>query len=620
MRNKFNSMKKPKVGVAQMPTMAQQIAAKLQHGFTLHSAGQLERASAVYQTILQIDPKNFDAIQLLGTVAAQTRQWTTAVDLYTRALQIYRTADLFYNQGIAFQELRRLDEALSSYGKAIGLNRDFAEAYLNQGNVLREVGHLNEALNSYDKAIDLKENYPAAYFNRGVLLQQLRRLDDALISYDKAIVLKIDYAEAYANRGVLLQLLLRSDDALISYTQAIAIKPDYAEAYANRGVVLKEMGRLDEALTSCNQAIELKADYAEAHSNRGNVLQELRRLDEAIASYDQAIAINPLNADAHWNQSLTHLIGGEYKKGWLLHEWRWKTKSPASGERVFTQPLWLGQENLHNKTILLHAEQGLGDSLQFCRYAKLVKDQGAHVVLEVPAALVSLLSSLSGVDQVIAFGEVLPDFDYHCPMMSLPLAFGTELASIPFPSSYLRAEEMKAGYWRNKMGHAGRLKVGVVWSGGFRANQPELWGVHQRRNITLDIFASALNTVNADFFSLQKGDPAESAIRGRELEYWPRGNLYNYVSELQDFSDTAALIENLDLVVSVDTSTAHLSAALGKPTWILNRFDTCWRWLLDRDDSPWYQSVKLYRQSEDRAWEPVLNRLADDLSLLGNTK
>jgi tetratricopeptide (TPR) repeat protein len=476
---------------------------------------------------------------------------------------------------------------------------------------------LNEALNSYDKAIDLKENYPAAHFNRGVLLQQLRRLDDALVSYDRAIALKGNYAEAYANRGAVLQLLRRLDDALTSYTEAIAIKPDYAEAYANRGVALKEMGRLDEALRNCDKAIDLKADYAEAHSNRGNVLQELRVLDEAIASYDQAIAINPLNADAHWNKALTHLIGGEYKKGWLLHEWRWKTKSPALGERIFTQPLWLGQENLHNKTILLHAEQGLGDSLQFCRYAKLVKDQGAHVLLEVPAALVRLLSSLSGVDQVIALGEALPDFDYHCPLMSLPLALGTDLASVPFTDSYVLAEDVKVGYWRNKIGHAGRLKVGVVWSGGFRANQP---AAHERRNITLDIFARALNTVNADFFSLQKGDPAESAIRGRELEYWPQGNLYNYVSELQDFSDTAALIENLDLVVSVDTSTAHLSAALGKPTWILNRFDTCWRWLLDRDDSPWYQSVKLYRQSDGRQWEPVLKRLADDLSLLGNTK
>jgi tetratricopeptide (TPR) repeat protein len=617
MRNKFNPVTKPKGGAGQVPTMAQQIAAKLQHGFDLHSAGQLERASAVYQAILQIDPRNFDALQLLGTIAAQTRRWTAAVDLYARALLIDKTADLFYNQGIAFQELRRLDEALSSYGKAIGLNRDFAEAYLNQGNVLRDVEHLIEALTSYDKAIDLKENYPTAHFNRGVLLQQLRRFDEALVSYDRAIALRGDYAEAYANRGAVLHVLRRLDDALTSYTEAIAIKPDYAEAYANRGVALKEMGHLDEALRNCDKAIDLKADYAEAHSNRGNVLQELRRLDEAIASYAKAIAINPLNADAHWNQALTHLIGGEYQKGWLLHEWRWKTKSSPKGGRVFAQPLWLGQENLHNKTILLHAEQGLGDSLQFCRYAKLVKDQGAHVLLEVPAALVSLLSSLSGVDQVITFGEALPDFDYHCPLMSLPLALGTELASIPFSTSYLRAEDVKVGYWRNKMRGFGRLKVGLVWSGGFRANQPV---AHERRNITLDIFARALNTVNADFFSLQKGDPAESAIRGREQEYWPQGNFYNYVSELQDFSDTAALIENLDLVVSVDTSTAHLSAALGKPTWILNRFDTCWRWLLDRDDSPWYQSVKLYRQSEDRQWEPVLKRLADDLSLLDESQ
>jgi hypothetical protein len=227
-----------------------------------------------------------------------------------------------------------------------------------------------------------------------------------------------------------------------------------------------------------------------------------------------------------------------------------------------------------------------------------------------------LLARLPGVDQLIERGTSLPPFDYHCPLMSLPLAFGTTVATIPFPRAYLRADEAKVRHWRDKIGGGGRLKVGVIWNGGFRPNQPELWSTNERRNIPLDVFAEAFRSIHADFFSLQKGDPAESAIRGRELEYWPQGNFFNFAGELNDFSDTAALIENLDVVVSVDTATAHVAAALGKPTWILNRFDSCWRWLRDRDDSPWYPSARLYRQQSDCHWAPVLQQLADDLSAL----
>jgi len=266
---------------------------------------------------------------------------------------------------------------------------------------------------------------------------------------------------------------------------------------------------------------------------------------------------------------------------------------------------------------LLYAEQGLGDALQFCRYAQLVKNEGAHVMLEVPDALMGLLEQLPGVDRLIAQGKSLPSFDCQCPLMSLPLAFGTTMATIPFPGGYLRADETKVRHWRDKIGDSAGLKVGVAWNGGFRPDQPELWPTNARRNIPLDVFARAFSSVHAEFFSLQKGDPAESAIRGREPEYWPRGNFFNFANDLRDFSDTAALIANLDVVVTVDTAVAHLAAALGKPTWILNRFDSCWRWLLNRAHSPWYQSVKLYRQNDDCRWEPALEHLAADLSELG---
>ena len=275
-------------------------------------------------------------------------------------------------------------------------------------------------------------------------------------------------------------------------------------------------------------------------------------------------------------------------------------------------------ESLLNQTILIHAEQGLGDTIQFCRYAALVKKLGARVLLEVPKSLMVLLKDLEGVDILLEQGMPLPDFDFHCPLLSLPLAFKTELQTIPFPKSYLKADQNKINQWQKRLNLNG-FKVGLVWNGGFRANQPELWDINERRNIPLKILAQKLNSIKVNYFSLQKGDPAESEIRGHETEYWPSGNFFNFADELLDFSDTAALISNMDLIISVDTSTAHLAGALGKPTWILNRFDSCWRWMLDRDDSPWYESVKLYRQDEDRQWAPVLERVARDLKELNTS-
>jgi hypothetical protein len=303
----------------------------------------------------------------------------------------------------------------------------------------------------------------------------------------------------------------------------------------------------------------------------------------------------------------------DFENGWELYEWRWKKENFTSQKRNFTQPLWLGVESLPNKTILLHAEQGLGDTIQFCRYIPLVKKLGARVLLEVPKPLMELLEDFEGVDELIEAGKQLPEFNYHCPLLSLPLAFKTNLESIPFHKSYLKANQNKIVQWQKRIGNLSGLKVGLVWNGGFRANQPELWSVNERRNIPLKILAQKLHSINVNYYSLQKGEPAESEIRNRETEYFSNGNFINYTADLVDFSDTAALVANMDLIIAVDTSTAHLAAALGKPTWIVNRYDSCWRWFLDREDSPWYESVKLYRQGEDRQWAPVLERVARDL-------
>jgi tetratricopeptide (TPR) repeat protein len=653
----------------------------LKLGLGLHKQGEYKDAEEIYKKILRRENKNFDALQLMGVLSAQTKKYQVAVNYLTKALEINTNhAACFSNRGNALKELGRLDEALSDYRSAVYINpgyaeaycnmgvtlymqgkleeavvyyeraidirHDYAEAYSNLGNALKDLGRLEEAANSLARAMQIKPDYAKAFSNFGNVLRELKLFDEAIASYERAIALDPSYAEAYSNLGVTLQASKRLNEALTSYERAIALDPHFVEAYSNlgnllkennqleealeiygraieiepdspvaysnRGVALQELGRFEEAVANFDRAIEIKSDYAESFSNRGNALKALQRIKDSVKSFDRAIEIRPKYAAACLNKSFVLLLGGEYSEGWSLHEWRWQQENLKLEADSFSKPLWLGIEDIRNKNILLHAEQGLGDAIQFCRYAKLVKDLGAKVLLEVPKHLVALLRQLDYVDVLVERGESRPAFDFHCPLMSLPMVFGTELTSIPMSSPYLRADEVRVQYWKAKLVGKNRLKVGVVWNGGFRSDEPERWATNERRNIPLNVFAKGLNFSGADFFSLQKGDPAESEIRDRELQYWPEGNFYNYASELNDFTDTAALIEGLDIVLSVDTSTAHLAAAMGKPTWILNRYDTCWRWLLDRDDSPWYDAVKLYRQSSDMLWEPVLARVVQD--------
>jgi tetratricopeptide (TPR) repeat protein len=583
-------------------------------GLILHALNRFNEALESYDLAIKINPNYADAFFNRGNILQELKRFDEALESYDFAIKINPNyASAFFNRGNIFKDFNRLNEALDSYNFAIKINPNYASAFLNRGNILQEFKRFDEALESYDLAIKINPNYADAFFNRGNIFKEFNRFNEALESYDLAIKINPNYADAFFNRGIILQELKRFDEALESYDLAIKINPNYVDAFVNRGNTLQELKRFYEALESNDLAIKINPNFAELFYNRGIILQELKRFDEAFDSYDFAIKINPDYADAYWNKSLSLLLLGKVELGWQLFEWRWKREPLLLHSRCFSQPLWLGQEELHGKTMLLHAEQGLGDTIQFCRYAKLVKARGAHVILEVPQALVGLLSQLEGVDELIPTGSTLPDFDYHCPLMSLPLAFKTELNSIPSSTKYISADLNKSKEWRHKLGPTEKLKVGVVWNGGFRANQPKVWSVNERRNIQLSIFSSYLKDVDVDFYSLQKGDPAESEIKGRELDFWPNGNFYNFMGEVNDFTDTAALIDNLDLVIAVDTSTAHLAAAMGKPTWILNRFDSCWRWLLDRNDSPWYESVKLYRQDESRDWAAVMTQVVQDL-------
>jgi len=356
---------------------------------------------------------------------------------------------------------------------------------------------------------------------------------------------------------------------------------------------LHEMRRYEDALTSYGRALALQANYPEAWSNRGATLYELKRHDEALASYDRAIALQPDFPEAHWNAASLRLLTGDFERGWAEYEWRWKYEAMALAQRKFTQPLWRG-EPLEGKTILLHSEQGLGDTIQFCRYAPLVSARGGRVVLEVDKSLLELMTSLSGEVQVVSRGAALPDFDLQCPLMSVPLAFATDLETVPSAPSYLSAPAQRLLEWRGRLGSAKRCRVGLVWSGN-PAHKRD-----QNRSIGLGALLPLLD-VDADFISLQKDvRPADAVVLAQ------RTDIAQFSTKMSDFSDTASLILQLDLVITVDTSVAHLAGALGRPVWVLLPYLPDWRWLLDRDSSPWYPTARLFRQDETRAWGTVI--------------
>jgi hypothetical protein len=378
--------------------------------------------------------------------------------------------------------------------------------------------------------------------------------------------------------------------------------------------VLNELGRPAEAEGVLRAALEAQPGSPGVLNNLGIALFAQGRLSKAEASYREALGRRPDFADAHNNLGIVLLAAGRFEEGWEEHEWRWKARHMAGGARGFSAPLWSGEVLGEGGVLLLHAEQGLGDTLQFCRYAPLAAAR-ARVVLEVQAPLARLLSSLPGVSQVIARGEALPAFDAQAPLLSLPRAFGTTIETVPARVPYLAADPDQAAAWGRRLAALPGLKVGLCWAGEPRAGFPELAAIDARRSISLAALAPLAKVAGVSFVSLQKGAPAAQAA-----DPPPPMALFDYTAELADFADTAALVENLDLVISVDTSVAHLAGAMARPVWLLNRFDTCWRWLLDRQDSPWYPTLRLFRQTTPGDWTSVIADLRQALHTLAQTQ
>lgn len=490
-----------------------------------------------------------------------------------------------------------LEQAELYYRQVLAIDPRNADAWHLLGVAAYQRGHREPAIAAFHRAIAINPTAASFHINLGIALKELGQLEEAITCYGTAIRIQPHQAEAHNYLGNALAEAGRFDAALTHYRTAIDLRRDYAEAYFNLGVTLKELGQTSQAAVCYRRAIMLRPDYHDAHYNLGNALRDLRQLAEAITSYRKAIELRPEFADAHHNVALALLAHGDLAAGWAEYEWRWQTPQMSGVHRGFTQPQWRG-EIAQGRTLLIHAEQGFGDTIQFCRYAPLAAARGLRVILEVQRPLVRLLRGLPGVDRVIARGETLPSFDVHCPMLSLPRVLGTKLATIPAGIPALSADAAGIEAWRRRLAAVAAPRIGLVWAGS-PTNLADC-----RRSLAPERLASLVALRGAWFVSLQQG--------GAQVPF----PVFDPMANMRDFADTAALILNLDLVIAVDTAVAHLAAALGRPVWLLDRFDSCWRWLAGRRDSPWYPSLRIYRQKRPGDWEPVLQQVDRDLRFL----
>jgi tetratricopeptide (TPR) repeat protein len=494
-------------------------------------------------------------------------------------------------RGNVLMELDRPEDALPSYERAVVLKPDLAEAHYNRANATARLGRQQDALQGYDRAIAIKPGFAEAHHARANALEKLGRLNEALEGFNRAAALKPELAEAYNNKGNILCRLGRHAAAVESYTRAVRARPGYALAWNNMASALKDMGRFEAALESCDRAIAIVPGFATAHHNRGNVLKALKRLPEAIRSFDRAIELAPDFAGAHRNRATTTLLMGDFERGWEYYECRETCAAtrPEWGSR------WTGNESLEGKSLLILAEQGFGDTIQFCRFAPLAAARGGKVTLAVQDPLVALLGCLRPEIAITALSAVVPSkFDYHIPLLSMPRVFHTHTDNIPANIPYLSADPGRIEAWKARMGMHG-FRIGISWQGAVGGE------IDIGRSFPVSHFETLAAIPRLRLISLQKNAGLE------QLRDLPAGmNVETLGDELdpgtEAFFDTAAVMESLDLVITSDTAIAHLAGALGRPVWVALSHVPDWRWLLDRDSSPWYPTMKLFRQPRRNDW------------------
>lgn len=507
-------------------------------------------------------------------------------------------------QAITSLRQGNLPQALWLFQQLLTADPYNLQALAGLGQMLNQMGRFEEALNCFNRAAIARPDDPAIYYNSGTALRGLERYESALNSFDKAIALNPAFAEAHDGRGNTLDDLQRYEEALASFDKAVKCNKKFAIAYNNRGVLLHEkFERYDEALISLNKAVALQPGFAEAHYNRALLLYIIGRYNEALAGYERAIYLNPGYLEARYNKGILKLLLGDYEKGWPLYELRWNTRHSTERPRPFKQPLWLGDQPVTGKTLLLHAEQGYGDTIQCVRYIPQLASLGANIILEVPAPLVPLLHTLEASVTLIAKGDSIPPFDLHCPLMSLALAFRTTVETISAPSSYLSADPRLVTEVHERLGTKIKPRIGLVWSGN-----PRHLNDHNR-SMPLKALEPLLQ-LDYEFHSLHKETRSEERTLLAELT-----QIHSHEDELHDYAYTAALISAMDLVISVDTSVVHLTGALGKKVWVLLPLLPDWRWMLERDDSPWYPSARLFRQGSKYDWSGPINNVISELQI-----
>lgn len=606
------------------------------HSLDLYRRGALAEADRGLRALLELDPGHFDALHLGGVIAAQSGRPERAVELIQRAIgSNAAVAAAHRHLGNSLRELHRLEEALASYGRAIALRADFKEAYVNRGmlyltlrnapaaladferalalgaddaqvHTLRASALINlaraaEAIASCDAALAHDASFAAAHINRATACYMLGRHGEALESADRVIGRRPDDAEALGVRGAALHALRRLDEALESLDRAITLEADNAFAHNLRALCLLDLQRPNIALESAERAASLRPELADAHNTRGLALGELGRFDAAIESFDRAIALQPEVSQPYFNKGIRYLQAGDFERGWELYERRPAAVRTASEGRS-AAPRWDGVSDIAGRTFLTYAEQGLGDTIQFSRYARLLAARGARVVLSVQDQLGALLRTLGSGIEVIGAAARPSDIDLECPLLSLPRAFRTRIDSIPASCPYLYSQIERVARWRARL-EAGDRLIGIHWQGSTgRADAG--------RSFPLRYFASIARIPGVRLISLQKGPGSEqiAALAGdwrvQDLgpEFDPAGS--------ESFLDAAAVMQSLDLVITSDTSMAHLAGALGRPTWVALKHRPDWRWLEGREDSPWYPTLRLFRQPAPGAWHPVFERMA----------
>ena len=528
-----------------------------------HQAGRLDQALALYDQILSAQPRHHDALYLSGVVAAQRQDFAKAVD---------------------------------SIRQAIKLSSKVPGYHSHLGNALRGLGDHAGAVKACQRALALQPVYPEAWYNLGNAWAGLERWEDALAAYEKAVAQRPGLEAAMGQAILMREKLALAGIGSGQWQKVVAVTEGAGDLHAlhNRGVALQLLGRWQESLEPLQRAIQKQPGLAAAHNSLGASLHLLGQVEAAIGCFRQAIAVVPDYAEAHTNLGHALLSLGQWQEGWAEYEARWGLADMA-GQGI-AGPRWNGQPG-QGQTLLLWAEQGFGDTLQFCRYAPLAAQRGWRVILRVQTPLVRLLSCLPGV-MVVGDDQPLPPFDYQCPLLSLPLVMGF----LPVSQAYLGIDPADGMRWRSRVTAPG-WRVGLVWAGQARNASPQIAAVDRRRSVDAALLAPLLAVPGVTFYSLQKDHPAPAGV-------------IDLMDQVGDFADTAALITQLDVVIAVDTAVAHLAAALGKPVWLLNRFDSCWRWLRERQDSPWYPTVRQFRQAAPGEWKDVMMAVAEQMTQL----